>query len=190
VLRALWRADIIVVFVIGGVLWASHLAYASFITPLAISVGLPEWTVGVSIAAGLLIEAAVFSHGGRWIARFGAQRLLVGTVIITVLRWLALSVATSAPAFIGLHALHGITFGVMYVTLVHLLGERVPAELRQTAQTTLGSTALGLGGVAGALAAGNAIAHGGAQQAWLTMAAIAALALIAVAVNQRVARSR
>ena len=40
-------------------------------------------------------------------------------------------------------ALHGITFGVVYATLVHLLSERVPEQMRQTAQTALGSTALG-----------------------------------------------
>jgi MFS transporter, PPP family, 3-phenylpropionic acid transporter len=175
VFTVLRRREVGVVFLTGGLLWASHLAYSSFLTPLASSVGLPEWSVGVAIASGLVIEALAFAKSGVLLARFGARRTLIGAAALTVVRWLLAALVSDPWSFIALHALHGVTFGVMYVTLVQLLSERVPDRMRQTAQSALGSSALGLGGAVGALVAGSVYEHIGARETWLAMAGIASV---------------
>ena len=159
-------------------IWIHNNIYRCFITPLATSRGLPEWSVGYSLAAAIVVEAIMLRESGRFTTRFGARRVLVGVVAITVVRWLLMAVCIDPTFFVVLSALHGITFGLFFGTFVQLVAERTPPEMRQAAQGTIGSGSFGLGGALGSLIVGYVFERSDAQTTWLAMAGVACLALV------------
>jgi PPP family 3-phenylpropionic acid transporter len=161
------------------------MAYSSFVMPLAQRMGLPEWAVGTSIAAGLVVEVFAFRSAGVVLERLGTRRTLLGAATLTVIRWTLVAFTTHPALAIALHALHGITFGLMYATLVSLLARRIPDEMRQTAQGVLGASAFGIGGALGALLTGGMLDRVGPRAAWLSMAAVALVGLAVALVATR-----
>lgn len=173
VLPVLKRPDMIALFATSTILWCSHIGYSSFVTPLATARGLPEWCVGASLAAAIVVEAVMLREAGRFMRRFGARRVLVGVTALTVVRWTLTAFAIDPLLFIALNALHGVTFGLFFGTLVAIVAERTPPEMRQSAQGTIGSGSFGLGGFVGSLIVGYVFGATDAQTTWLVMAAIA-----------------
>lgn len=172
------RPDMVALFATSTLLWCSHIGYSSFITPLATSRGLPESSVGYSLAAAIVVEAIMLRETGRFTTRFGARPVLVGVVAVTVVRWLLMSVCVDPAFFVALSALHGITFGLFFGTFVQLVAERTPPEMRQAAQGIIGSGSFGLGGALGSVLVGHIFEATDAQTTWLAMAAVATLALV------------
>lgn len=178
VVPVLLRRDLLALFATSTLLWASHIGYSSFVTPLATAAGLPEWSVGVSLAAAIVVEAIMLRESGRFLFRFGGRTVIVAVCVLSVARWLLLAFTTSPAGFIVLNALHGVTFGLFFATLVTLVAERAPPQMRQAAQGAIGSSSFGLGGAVGSLLAGGVLDRFGAQSTWLTMAAVAGVALV------------
>lgn len=177
ILPVLRQPEMIALFITSTLLWCSHVGYSSFVTPLATAAGLPEWSVGGSLAAAIVVEAVMLRESPRFIARFGGRALILGVCVLTVLRW-ALTAMTSNPTlFIALNGLHGITFGLFFATLVHLVASGTPPQMRQAAQGAVGSSAFGLGGALGSLLAGNVLDGFGPEATWLTMSGVATVAL-------------
>jgi MFS transporter, PPP family, 3-phenylpropionic acid transporter len=178
VLPVLMRPDMVALFATSTLLWCSHIGFATFITPLATARGLPEWSVGVSIAAAIVVEALMLRHSGFFLTRWGGRMVIVSICALTVLRWVALALTTDPAAFIALHALHGVTFGLFFATLVTLLAARVPPQMRQATQGIVASSSFGLGGALGALLAGGVLERYDASTTWLSMSAVASVALV------------
>jgi PPP family 3-phenylpropionic acid transporter len=174
VIPLLRRRDMLALAATGGVLWSSHSAYASFLTPLAAATRLPEWSVGASIAAAIVLEVVMLRATAFLGARFGTRNVLLACAALTVVRWVLLAMTTSPPAFIALNALHGVTFGLFYGTLVGLIAKKAPPEMRQSAQGIIASSSFGLGGAFGSVVCGAVLERAGAAATWWTMAAIAA----------------
>lgn len=171
---------------IGTVLWASHAAYASFLAPLTERVGLSSSVIGWTVAAGVVVEAICMASSTSILRLLGARRIIIGAAVLAVLRWLLASVTVDAVPFVALHAVHGLTFGLFFIVMSGLVAERSPPELRQASQGLLSSLSFGLGGFIGGLACGQAMEHSAmASSTWLTMAAIAAVAVVASVVFTR-----
>jgi PPP family 3-phenylpropionic acid transporter len=181
-LRDVWpvivRPDMIALFATSTLLWCSHIGYSSFITPLATSRGLPQWCVGYSIAAAIVVEAIMLREAGRITTRFGSRRVLMAVVALAVVRWLLTAITIEPTLFVALNALHGVTFGLFFGTLVQIVAERTPTEMRQATQGMIGSGSFGLGGALGALLVGHVFEATDAQTTWLLMAAVACVALV------------
>lgn len=158
--------------------WASHGAYAALVSPLGEARGAGRGLVGVGLLLAIVVEVVMMRLAGRLQERFGARRLLLFVVAITLLRWLGLA-ATSGPlSFVAWQALHGVSFGLCYPTLVSLVAARVPEEARQGAQGLFSSLFFGAGGALGAAVAGTVFEHRGEGATWLAMAALSSAALI------------
>ncbi len=165
---------------IGTVLWASHSAYASFLAPLTERVGLSPAVIGWTVAAGVTVEAVCMASSTTLLRLLGARRIIVGAAVLATVRWVLVSMTNDAIPFVLLHALHGLTFGLFFIVMTGLVAERAPPELRQASQGLLSSLSFGLGGFVGGLLCGQAMEHStGAATTWLTMAAIAAVAVVA-----------
>ena len=163
----------------GTVLWASHAAYASFLAPLTERVGLGPRVIGYSIAAAVTVEAVAMASSSSFLRWFGPRTIVVGAAVLACARWLLASQTTSPAAFVAVHAVHGLTFGLFFIVVTQLIAERAPPELRQASQGLLSSLSFGLGGFVGGLLCGYALQHSvGAEATWLTMAAIAAVGVV------------
>ncbi len=185
VLRRLATRDMIGLFATATLLWCSHIGYSSFLAPLAIGAGLPEWAIGASLLVAIAVETVVLRQAWLFLRRFSGRTLLLSVTALAVVRWLLLAFAVSPWVFVLLNALHGLTFGLFFATLVNLIAARAPAEMRQAAQGVIGSSAFGLGGVLGSLLVGNVLDRYGASATWLVMAGVASLALVVAALSLR-----
>jgi MFS family permease len=84
------------------------------------------------------------------------------------------------------HGLHGVSFGLFFITLVGLVAERAPPELRQASQGVISSVCFGLGGFLGSALSGAILERTqSAPLVWSAMALIAGLALVLALVLAR-----
>ena len=178
VIPLLKRPDMLALFAVSTILWCSHIGYSSFLMPLATARGIPEWCVGASLASAIAVEALMLREAAYFTKRFGNRNVIVGVAALTVLRWALTAVTTNPVLFIALNALHGVTFGLFFATLVAMIAAKAPPEMRQAAQGFVGSSSFGLGGALGSLLVGASLDHIGAQNTWWAMAGVAALGLV------------
>jgi MFS family permease len=165
------------------VICASNLAgagaYALLVPLLRDRVGLPAGRVGAILAAGELCALAVAPFVGPLSRRFGAARLISGTLVASALTIAGLGLATGFAAACAV----GVPFLMMQALIsILVIGERqrrAPVEL----QSRVGSA--GRMAVLGAVAAGSALASAatgalGLKDVYLAMAAASlAVALVA-----------
>ncbi|MCC7074852.1 MAG: MFS transporter [Deltaproteobacteria bacterium] len=177
-LRHFASRDMIGLFLTATLLWCSHVGYSAFLAPLALDAGMPEWAIGASLFGAIVVETVVLRSSWVALGRFRGRSLMIGVAALAAARWGALAMTSSPLVFVALHALHGITFGLFFATLVDMIATRAPPELRQAAQGAIGSSAFGVGGVLGSLIVGNALDRVGPRGTWLVMAAVAVLALL------------
>jgi PPP family 3-phenylpropionic acid transporter len=109
ILPLLRRRDMLGLGATAAIAWASHAAYSSFLTPLAAAAGLPEWSVGASLAAAIVVEVFMLRATSFFGARFGTRRVLLACAGLAAVRWALLAVAATPLLFIACNALHGIT---------------------------------------------------------------------------------
>lgn len=169
-LTAVRRGRLVAVGALSLLHWASHGAYTALVTPLAEARGAGRAAVGVALLVGIVVEVAMMRLSGSLQDRFGARRLLVFVVAVTSLRWLGLAATEGAASFIALQALHGVSFGLFYPTMVSVVAERVPEEARQGSQGLFASLFFGVGGALGMGAAGAVFERYGETATWLAMA--------------------
>jgi PPP family 3-phenylpropionic acid transporter len=172
--------------VLGLVLWCSHAAWASFLAILVERQGLAPRTVGAAVGFSVLIEMVTMASSTWLVRRFGAPRILVACAVFSCIRWTLSATALSATAFVLVHGLHGVSFGLFFITLVGLVAERAPPELRQASQGVISSVCFGLGGFLGSALSGALLERTqSASLVWSAMAVIAGLALVLAIVLAR-----
>ena len=157
--------------------WASHSAYSGFLVPLAEARGAASWSVGVAISLAICVELVAMRVTSSLVDRFGTHRVLIAVSALAVVRWTLLAVTTGTASYIALHALHGLTFGIFFPTLVSAVAARVPESARQAAQGVLASLVLGFGSGLGSITAGVVFDHAGATGVWISQAVLAAAGL-------------
>jgi PPP family 3-phenylpropionic acid transporter len=115
----------------------------------------------------LLPEIALVSVLGALVRRLGARGLLAIGLAAGAARWLLCGTIDSLAWLYPVQMLHavvvmGLNLGApLYVDAV------VPPQLRSTAQTLLGTVAVGIGGMGSSLLAGWLLDHGGASAPYL-----------------------
>ncbi len=179
-LAALWRSPRLgLLALLAGVHWGSHAAHTGFLIPLAKAAGFGTDVAGVAIAAGIVVEVFAMRLAAPLLERYDGRTLLVFISLTTIVRWAGLAMGPDLWGFWALHALHGISFGLFYPILIPLVASSVDGTVRQSAQGLMG-TAFAIGGMLGTFAAGWVFERSGVASTWLTMAGIAALALLVV----------
>ncbi|MCB9652913.1 MAG: MFS transporter [Deltaproteobacteria bacterium] len=126
------------------------------------------WTIGVGAEIVLMLCAP-------WLLRrVAANRLLVLAGVASVLRWSCLSVLTDGGSILLTQPLHGITFGLWYLSLTKAVQEKAPNELRTTLQS-LAAAVAALGQITGYAGGGWLFEHGGGAWAFRGAAAMAVI---------------
>ncbi len=108
------------------------------------------WSIGVLVEIGLLFLSQ------RIFRRWGARRLLVFSLGITVLRWWATAAwPDSLPVMVAAQATHAFSFAAFFAAAMLLLAEYFPGRHNGHGQGVFYGMSSGVGGVIGALLAGQ-----------------------------------
>lgn len=174
---ALRRGHLIGLGVLSFLHWASHGAYSALIAPLGEECGVGRQSIGIAMWVAIVFEVWMMRSSGAALQRFGAKTLLVWISVFTCVRWMGLALTHDGMLFIAWQALHGVTFGLFYPTIVAILASRVPDEARQSVQGLFGSLFFGVGGAIGTGVAGAVFDRWGGASTWWAMAAFSAASL-------------
>ena len=128
------------------------------------------WTVGV------LAEIGVFFLASRIFRRWDAGKVLVFALLSAALRWWATAAwPDSVPLIVAAQLTHALNFGAFFAPVMQLLVRFFPGRMNGHGQGIFYGLSSGVGGVIGALAAGQ-LWHLGGNVAFLAAGCIALLA--------------
>ena len=130
------------------------------------------WTVGV------IAEIGVFFLSSRIFQRWDAGKVLVFALISAALRWWATALwPDSVPVMLVAQLTHALNFGAFFAAVMQLLVRFFPGRLNGHGQGVFYGLSSGVGGVVGALAAGQ-LWHFGGSVAFLASGCFAVLAAV------------
>ncbi|KAB2871243.1 MAG: MFS transporter [Bauldia sp.] len=172
--------------VVGGLIQASHAVLYSFGSIYWRELGFGGLEIGAFWAIGIVFEVALFMWSGPMVRLFGPFGLLALGGGAATVRWVVMAESPGFIGFAALQALHGLTFGAVYLGNQHAIARAVPEEVTASAQ---GLFAM----VAGILLAATTALAGPLYQsfgkdAFLFMAPIPVVALAILGVYRRFAR--
>ncbi|MBX2801063.1 MAG: MFS transporter [Myxococcales bacterium] len=168
---------------------ASLTAYDSFFALHLDALGAPTWATGVAFAIGVAVEVGVLAVAPGLLERFGPRRLFTVGVASAVPRFAITGWATSVPLIVGVQALHGLTFGAMWIGATALYAELAPASLRNSTQALLHASMFGAGRLVGLLLAAPVLEAYGPDVLFGVAAAASAAAWALLAATRRERRS-
>ena len=152
---ALWRdRRFRLLLLLAGLHWMALAPYNVFFGLLLRNRHLSPVVGGAAFAVGVIAEGAVMFWFADLRRAFRLETLLFVAFAATVLRWAMVSWVASAFWMVALQALHGLTFGLFWITGIALLNEIVPAPVRATGQALYLAAMLGLGSLIGYHATG------------------------------------
>jgi PPP family 3-phenylpropionic acid transporter len=163
--------------------WMACSPYNGMLGIHILALGLPPWVVGLSFGVGVAAEATAMLLYPRFAERIAPRHLLCLAFVVSALRWGGMALVSSSIPFIALSLLHGITFGVFYVSAVAFMARRVPQHLRASGQGLFAAVTFGVGGLVGFASSGAGYSLLGGGHALFAVAAVLEL-LAAVLVLQ------
>ena len=154
-----WHSVIQPVFIVfllsATLLQMSFGAYYGFFALYMRDLGYSGQITGLMIALGVLAEIFIFLISTRLIGRFGVKWVLVGSILLTALRWYLLGYHAEMLALIGLaQLLHAFSFGLTHAASVFFIHKYFETAFQSRGQAIYISIAFGIGGAMGNWLAG------------------------------------
>jgi PPP family 3-phenylpropionic acid transporter len=165
-----------VVIVVSALVYGSHALYDAFAVIRWSAAGLPAPVISMLWAEAVAAEVIVFLLIGPWLLdRLGVRGAAVLAAVAGIVRWSAMGFTNSVLLLSALQPLHGLTFALLHLACMRVIGNVVPPGLAATAQAIY---AFGAGLVTAALTSlsGTLYATYGGP-AFLSMAALCLVAL-------------
>ena len=160
---------------------ASHGPYYAFYTLYLEDAGYSTAFVGQLWALGVVAEIGVFLLMPMLLPRFGARRLLLLAVSLTLLRWLLIAGFVNYPAVIVFaQTLHAASFGLYHAVAIFMIHMLFTGTHQGRGQALYSSISFGAGGAAGSLVSGYLWTGIGPQAMYLLAAAISLVATAVV----------
>ncbi|WP_058308921.1 MFS transporter [Gracilibacillus massiliensis] len=147
----------------------SHRANDSFIGIYIASLGGSEDLIGFAWFAGVASEAIVFATAGLWFRKFHPLIFIIGAGILYSIRWYFYAVFEDPMLIVALQFLHGLTFGVFYLTAFQYVTRIIPKMLQSTGHLVFVSTFFGISGIIGSLIGGVIMDNLGGSSLYLFM---------------------
>ena len=158
---------------IGG----SHALHDSFEVIRWRSAGLSAAEVSVLWSLSVAAEVVMFLFLGRRILnRLGPAGAIALSACAGILRWGTAALTAAFPVMAVVEPLHGLTFALLHLACMDVIGAAVPKPLAATAQAFYATVAMGAATAAVTLLAGPLYGGLGPGAFWV-MAALCALAL-------------
>lgn len=179
-LRAFRRIVVIAALILG-----SHALHDGFAIVYWTQAGVSPRLAGVLWAESVATEVVVFALVGPWlIARIGERGAMLLSAAAAILRWSAMA-TTAAPAVMALtEPLHGLTFALLHLACMRVIGRTVSPALAASAQSFYGAVGIGLANVVLSAVSGVLFGRLGGAAFWV-MAGLAALALPVILTSGR-----
>lgn len=169
-------------FLVTGFAGGVGLALVSYFLPLHLrDLGASFTLIGVALAIPAISEIPIMVFGALLLARIGPRRMLIVAVAMMALRLLLSGSVTNTVALALVQALHGPSFGLLWIAGVSYAREIAPHGSRAVAQGLFLAVTGGLGGFAGSLLGGVTYDALGGAGAFLVAAAFTALAALLLA---------
>ena len=137
--------------------------------------GFSSFTIGELWAVSVLAEVLMFAFSNRFYNAFGSVRLILMGTALAALRWVATGLEPPLMVLFAVQALHAASFGFTHLGTMHFIRERVPENMRNTAQGVYSVLSSGVLMAATMWASGPLYGLMGGH-AWFVMAGYAALA--------------
>jgi len=169
----MFRRLMIAAALIGG----SHALHDGFEVIRWRSAGLSAGQASVLWAMAVAAEVVVFLFLGQWLLRrLGPGGAMILAATAGIVRWGTAAQTAWFPVMAIVEPLHGLTFALLHLACMEMIGRVVPLRLAATAQAFYATIAMGATSAAVTLASGPLYGHLGAAAFWF-MAVMCALAL-------------
>ena len=173
---AVVSAPFFVVFLFAaGLGQASHGFLYAFGSVYFVDLGLSKFTIGKLWAVSVLMEVLMFAFSNRFYGKLGSVGLIMLGTGLGCLRWIATGLEPPLAVLFGVQALHAASFGFTHLGTMHFIRERVPENMRNTAQGIYSVTSSGVLLASTMWSSGFLYGTMGGA-AWFVMAGYAALA--------------
>ena len=130
-----------------------HLANSNFLVVHLHDLDLGNIWVGISMAAGIIVEVIVLGMSKKLLERWTAVKLFQTAAGLAIFRWMGMAMFTSSGLIVFTQASHGLSFGLFWVAAIHLVKEHTPKEAKATGQSLLAASVGGVGASVGVYAA-------------------------------------
>ena len=153
--RVLARPEVVALLVTCLLMQASHGPYYVFFSLHLDRAGYDQQLIGLLWALGVIAEIGVFLVADRLLRRWGVRRLLIASLLLTVLRWWLIAELVDALGWLLLaQLLHAASFGVYHLAAIQLVHRYFPAPHQGRGQALYSSVSFGAGGALGSLLGG------------------------------------
>ena len=178
--KVLGRPLVIALLAVCFLMQASHGPYYAFFTLYLEDFGYSRSLIGQLWGLGVIAEIGVFMVMPRLLPRFGARRLLLAAVSLTVLRWLLIALfAAHVPVILFAQTLHAASFGLYHAVAIYMIHVLFTGAHQGRGQALYSSLSFGAGGAAGSLVSGY-LWTGINPEAMFLLAAVTSLCALAV----------
>ncbi|HLQ73634.1 MAG TPA: MFS transporter [Bacillota bacterium] len=137
----------------------THRANDSFIGLYVTELGGTENLVGLAWFVGVISEAIVFAIAYLWFRKFHPIIFVIIAGAIYTVRWFIYGSIHDPMTLISFQVLHGITFGMFYLSAFDYVTRLIPKALQSTGHLIYYSVFFGVSGIIGSLAGGSIIEH-------------------------------
>lgn len=158
--QVLRRVPILLYLLANTIYYAGHSTYDVYFGLHMKALGFDDsfvgwaWAVGVGVEIGVMLLAPIVLDRAR------SGLLLSFSASVAALRWALLSIFVGRWSLLSIQPLHGITFGLWYLSMVKYIQTRTPEHLRTTLQA-VSVACMGGGMVIGYLTGGQIFHHAG-----------------------------
>jgi PPP family 3-phenylpropionic acid transporter len=164
----------------------STAATNTYFFPYLRELGMKESLMGVALTLGTLSEIPVLFFGNRLVERLKPYRLLMLTVVVTIVRLFLYAVIRTPYPALFIQLLNGLTFPAMWVAGVSYAHENAPPGMGATAQGIFGAAVFGLGTSLGGFTGGLLLESVGGRGLYLVFGLVVlAIAAIATLIERR-----
>jgi MFS transporter, PPP family, 3-phenylpropionic acid transporter len=155
IMQVLRRPEVLALLVVTFLMQASHSTYYAFYSIYMEEAGYSSSAIGELWALGVLAEVGVFLIMHRLLQRWGARRVLIASLVITVMRWTLVGLAPENLLLVLLAQLmHAATFGTFHAAAIHLIHHYFVGRHQGRGQALYSSVSFGAGGAFGSLLSG------------------------------------
>ncbi len=135
----------------------SHGPYYAFYSIYMEDHGYSKTLIGQLWALGVLAEVGVFLVMHRLLQRWGARRVLIGSLALAAVRWLLIGYFPEVMAvLLFAQLLHAATFGTFHASAIDMVHRYFPGKLQGRGQALYASLSFGAGGAVGSMGSGFA----------------------------------
>lgn len=175
--QTLRRPQVLALLAVCFLMQASHGPYYTFFTIYLGEHRYSSGIIGQLWALGVIAEVGVFLVMHHLVPQFGLRGLLLGSLVLTVLRWLLIGWFVDTPAVVvSAQLLHAASFGVYHATAIQLIHGFFRGRQQGRGQALYSSMSFGAGGAVGSLYSGYMWTGAGPVWTYGVAAALAALA--------------